>query len=258
MSHARLLELRSKLDDYRTMTVPATVEAREESRSDGEGDVLILEGHAAVFDSATVIDYGSVRFKEVIRRGAFRKLLATKPDVVLQFDHEGQPMARTNLGEFGTPGALELTEDTRGLKYRAVVARTQLSKDVHELVRTGVLNGCSFTFRVAENGDHWEDPAQPAEPGDWGTRYVLEVERMKDVGPVTTPAYDDTDVQARNEPAAADAERRDDPETADTPDGETVEIPEHALDASDDERGEPVDDLEWRTRLLELSLPPRV
>lgn len=248
MSHHRIEELRKKLAELRTFNAPAVITASDlETRDDGSQE-FVLEGYAAVFDSATVIDYGWCRFEEVVARGAFRKLLATNPDVVLQFDHDGQPMART------TNATLKLEEDARGLKFRAVCAATTLSRDVHTLVKRGDLKGCSFTFAVDEDGDRWEDPTQPAAEGDWGRRYLLDIARMRDVSVVTSPAYDNTSVQARTAPDASG--ELEPPVPVDSVDDADEPAADPDAEAAAEQRAAQVaDDLQRRMRAITLATP---
>ena len=63
-----------------------------EIRASGEG--LIVEGYAVTFDTPAVMyEYDNVQFKEVIERNAFTQ--TQMEDVVMNFDHEGKPVART-------------------------------------------------------------------------------------------------------------------------------------------------------------------
>lgn len=141
----------------------------------GDGEGLILEGYAAVYDQQT--DIGGM-FKETISRGAFDDVLQN--DVRLLLNHEGAPMART------TNGSLVLSSDDHGLKYRANLVDTQASRDLHAMIKRGDISQSSFAFMVGEQ-----------EINDRGDRNVLKVSNLLDISPVTFPAYEFSSVHAR-------------------------------------------------------------
>lgn len=153
-----------------------------ELRVEPDGNGGRLTGYAAVFGERSC-DLGG--FTEVIRRGAFRDALADS-DVRALFNHEPDNL----LGREGN-GTLRLTTDDRGLRYSVDLDDTDLSQFVRQKVRRGDLTGSSFTFSVPENGDSYESR------GGQLVRTVEEVERVGDVGPVTFPAYQGTEVSAR-------------------------------------------------------------
>ena len=189
-----LEEMRSKLYKEPSTHTVRLIEARaSEQRSASGAAELVIEGYAAVFDSPTIIDYGSVAFEEVIARGAFRKFLNTGADIICQADHCGEPLGRISNN------TLTVQEDTRGVKYRCVLPDTNHGRDTWELVQRGDYPGCSFTFYINENGDTWERnaprPANVKAADWWGRRIIAEFAEIIDIGPVTWPAYTDTTVQ---------------------------------------------------------------
>jgi uncharacterized protein len=132
-----------------------------------------LAGYAAVFGALSE-DLGG--FTETIRPGAFRRSLATKPDVLALFDHD----ARLVLGRT-TSGTLQLKEDAKGLVF-------EIGKDLLVSVGRGDIRGASFSFRVVE--DRWTQ-------GNSGmVRELLDVDLL-DVTITAHPAYPDTEVARR-------------------------------------------------------------
>ena len=144
----------------------------------GEGEGLVLEGYAAVYDTQTNI--GGM-FNETISRGAFDDVMDN--DVRLLLNHEGAPMART------TNGSLVLSSDDHGLKYRANLVDTQASRDLHAMVKRGDISQSSFAFRIGEQ-----------EINDRGDRNITKVKQLLDCSPVTYPAYETASVVARKKP----------------------------------------------------------
>ena len=153
---------------------------------DEEG--MIVEGYAAVFD--TVTDLGWI--KEVIDRHAFNN--ADMSDIVMKYNHENSvlPMARTR------GGSLEFTIDEHGLRIRAKLPDTSVNRDIYTLIKEGVLSKMSFAFTVrSEEYDYETD-----------TRKILEFDKIFDVSVVDVPAYETTEIYARNKEEYEEEKRK--------------------------------------------------
>ena len=96
-----------------------TIEVRE-----SEGDEMILEGYASVFNQETDLGH----FREVIKPGAFDDVLYN--DVRALINHDPNlVLGRT------TNGTLELSVDERGLKYRVKLGNQTYARDFYESVK---------------------------------------------------------------------------------------------------------------------------
>jgi HK97 family phage prohead protease len=125
-----------------------------EYRNDGERPQVILEGYAATFDQPYPVYGGPTGggWDESIHTRAFDRTLSTSPDVQLLLNHEGLPLARTKSG------TMSLSTDPHGLLVRATLDPTD--PDVQRLMpkmRRGDMDEMSFAFRVANNGQEWDD-----------------------------------------------------------------------------------------------------
>ena len=155
--------------EKRTM---GTIEVR-----DAEGEEMILEGYAAVFNSETDLGH----FREVIKPGAFDDVMTD--DVRALINHDPNlVLGRT------TNGTLELSQDERGLKYRVKLGAQQYAKDFYESVKRGDISQSSFAFTIDEQS--WNEERT--------VRSVDKVRQLLDVSPVTYPAYAAATVQARD------------------------------------------------------------
>ncbi len=142
-----------------------------------------LAGYAAVFDSDSE-DLGG--FIERIKPGAFKGALE-RSDIRALFNHEpSQLLGRT------ASGTLTVAEDDRGLLYEVRLPDTHAAQDIAKLVTRGDITGNSFSFRVAEDGEEWETREQQ------NVRTITQFEQVFDVGPVTYPAYVNTEVSLRS------------------------------------------------------------
>ena len=151
-----------------------------------------VTGRAASYD---VLSHSLGNFKERIKRGAFNKILATNPDVVMLFNHAGIPLGRT------TSGTLSLRGTDAGLEFECDLPDTQTGRDLRESVKRGDVNSCSFSFELGEGDDEFgyeeqEDCSRVA------VRTIKNFRALHDVSLVTNAAYPGTQVDARNLVAA--------------------------------------------------------
>lgn len=175
------------------MTSPVISKDREyrafELRAaDGE---MTVEGYAAIFESPAVLySYDGVDYREVIDRKAFSG--AQMVDVVMNYNHQGKPVARTKNG------TLQLRVDSTGLQIRADLSGTEEGRRLYEEIRGGYIDKMSFAFTVSE--DSYDR--------DTHTRRILGIQRLYDVAAVDLPAYDATNISARSY-FSAEAEKAD-------------------------------------------------
>lgn len=152
-----------------------------ELRAEAEDGQFILSGYAALFSSPSK-DLG---FVETIAPTAFDRALREKQLVRLTFQHSlDAVLARTDNG------SLELSTDTKGLKFRGQLNRKiQLHSDLFEATKAGLYNEMSFAFEVAAGGDTWS--------ADGRQRTLTDV-NLFDVSLVATGAYSNTLATARS------------------------------------------------------------
>ncbi|MCC5855126.1 MAG: HK97 family phage prohead protease [Idiomarina sp.] len=155
-----------------------------ELRSNEESGTSLIVGQASVFNVRSENLGG---FREVIMPGAFDDVLAD--DVRCLLNHDGNfILGRTKSG------TLRLSVDEEALNYEADAPDTQTIKDlVIAPLKRGDIDQSSFAFRVARDGDKWDED----EDGVL-VRTVHRISKLFDVSPVTFPAYPDTKVSARS------------------------------------------------------------
>ncbi len=171
----------------RTLKVPVTrrhvapgavrFERAEAAASNG-----MVTGTGIVFDSDS-LDLGD--FVERIDRGATRKILASKPDVVVGFNHDpSQVLGRTSSK------TARIWADAKGVHYSATPPETDYAANVRTLIERGDVSGSSFIFIPSE--ERWSE----REDGSLLCT-VTEIASLFEMGPVTFPAYQATDTYAR-------------------------------------------------------------
>lgn len=159
-----------------------TIAAAEVRVVRAEGQPPRIVGYAAVFNKPS-LDLGG--WRETIRPGAFRKVLEAGPDVRALVDHDPTRILARSAAQ-----TLMLREDDKGLYVEILPADTQVGRDILTSIERGDVTGMSFSFRTQTDDWHMED----GEP----MRELLEVAELYDVGPVTFPAYPDTQVAVRS------------------------------------------------------------
>jgi len=162
-----------------------------EVRADGDGPERIA-GYSARFDIWT--DIG--QFRERVMQGAFRETRAND-DVRALVNHDPNMV----LGRTSNQ-TLSLDEDSDGLFMENTPnPDTSVGRDALAWVKRGDITGQSYGFSVLE--DEWETKDIEGEPVEHRT--VKKV-KLFDVGPVTFPAEEQTNIVAKS--AAAVYEKR--------------------------------------------------
>jgi hypothetical protein len=158
---------------------------RVESRSeDGAAESRWIVGYAAKF-GVNSLDLGDFveridpqAFGIVAERRGRKKSLETRA----LWNHDANyPLARY-------PGTLRMNVDDIGLRYEFPVPDTTYGRDLAANIDAGIVRGSSFSFQIAPGGEAWS-----VEDGR-SIRTVTKIDSLIDVGPVTFPAYPDTDV----------------------------------------------------------------
>ena len=163
------------MNTFERRTTTQTVELRAAD----SGKLAV--GHAAVFDRLSQNLGG---FVETVARGAFSKTIKDQ-DVSALFNHnEDHVLGRLDAG------TLRMVEDDEGLAYEIDLPDTGMGRDVATLLGRRDVIGSSFGFRVIE--DEWGETEQ-----GFPLRTLKQVS-LRDVGPVTFPAYTDSKAALRS------------------------------------------------------------
>jgi len=156
------------------------------ARATGEGMPTEIGGIAAVVNSVT--DLGM--FEEVILTGAFDNALSGEYDIRCLFNHEselilGRTKANTCNVFVNADGNLEYTwvPDYENPTHVSVVRS----------IMRGDITQSSFAFTIKEQT--WTDSTKY---GTMGKRTIKMIDQLFDVSPVTYPAYEETEADARS------------------------------------------------------------
>lgn len=154
-----------------------------------------LDGHPAVFGSETSIGGW---YNEIIERGAFDE--CDFDDVLFFINHETRkiPLARSRRNNANSTMRIQI--DNTGLYFEADldVESNQEAKTLCSSVERKDISGMSFMFRVKDQ--KWENLDTPTP-----TRRITKISKVYEVSAVNAPAYESTDINARDKEALDNA-----------------------------------------------------
>lgn len=146
-----------------------------------------VEGYAVVFDSPSE----NMGFIETIHRGAITDETIQNSDVFARFNHsDDKILARSKYGQ----GSLQLTVDDIGVRYAFDAPNTALGDELLEYLHRGDITSSSFAFTISSEpqSERWYKKDGQL------YRDIYKIDRLYDVAPVWTPAYEATTCSARS------------------------------------------------------------
>ncbi len=162
-----------------------TLQAQISQVDSTEDNKLVIEGKAVLFNEKTLLfEIDDTQYYEIIDRNAFNDVDLT--NVYLYFNHNGNNVIASTKNN-----SLQLDIRNDGIWFRAELVNTTIGRDVYELVKSGIINKCSFGFTIAKDGEEFDDKTN--------TFTVIKIDRLFELSLVNFPAYDNTIVYARSE-----------------------------------------------------------
>ena len=153
-------------------------ELREQQTQNNSNNMVEIEGYIAKFNTITELFEG---FYEKIDVHAFDNTLKDNHNIFLLYHHQwDKPLASTSIG------TLQLYIDDIGLKFNATINKNiTFANDVIELMKAGLITGCSFGFICNE------EDIQYNSQDDSFTRTLLQVDLFEG-SLLCVPQYEDT------------------------------------------------------------------
>jgi HK97 family phage prohead protease len=153
-----------------------------------DGDTLI--GHAAVFGQVAKVPGGYEQlseraFDEVLTRAVVAN---TMTDTTALINHDPHQL----LGRLSSK-TLRLRADSNGLAFEVDLPDTSYANDLRQLVARGDMTGASFGFIPNLDKSTWSRAKDGSQ-----IHTINAVEALRDVSPVTFPAYSGTGVALRS------------------------------------------------------------
>ena len=160
---------------------------------ENEGGHIIV-GRPIVYESRTNIGW----FDEIIERGALDGADLTDVRFLVNHDISKIPLARSRKNTANS--TMQLTVDYEGMSIRVNldIENNADARSLYSAVQRGDITGMSFMFGISD--EEWENLES-----DHPTRRIKAISTVVEVSAVTFPAYDDTEINARDKSALDNA-----------------------------------------------------
>lgn len=163
--------------------------------TDSENGAYIT-GRPIVFESRTNLGCCD----EIIRAGALDD--ADLSDVRFLVNHNVDmiPLARYKEGFKNSTMQIQTDKDGLVMRVNLDIENNQDARALYSAVRRGDVSGMSFMFTI--DSDEWEGLET-----DHPTRYINKIGSVAEVSAVTFPAYEQTEISARDKKAVEEARK---------------------------------------------------
>lgn len=172
-------------------------ELRVRAKGEGEGSGRTIEGYAILFDtpSAPLYEDEEEVIREIIDRSAVTQELLDSSDIKFTMFHNRQLLlARSKEGK----GTLSYRLDEKGVAFSFDAPHTPDGDKALELIRTGIIDGCSFAFTTRYyDRDCVERSVKNVAGRAEVTCRVKVILSIQDMTITPDPAYPMTEVEAR-------------------------------------------------------------
>lgn len=163
--------------------------------TDSENGAYIT-GRPIVFESRTNLGCCD----EIIRAGALDD--ADLSDVRFLVNHNTDmiPLARYKEGVKNSTMQIQTDKDGLAMRVNLDIENNQDARALYSAVQRGDISGMSFMFAI--DSDEWEGLET-----DHPTRYINKIGTVSEVSAVTFPAYEQTEISARDKRAVEEARK---------------------------------------------------
>ena len=170
-----------------TVTRAYNFEIRAEN-NEKNGDHIV--GRPIVYNSKTDLGY----FDEIIEGGALDK--ANLKDVRFLVNHNTDmiPLARSRNNNENSTMQLEVDKDGMGIRVNLDTENNSEARNLYSAIKRGDITGMSFMFTIDD--EEWENLES-----DHPTRHIRKIGQVFEVSAVTFPAYEATEISARDKEA---------------------------------------------------------
>lgn len=156
--------------------------------NDTNGDYIT--GRPIVYDSKTDMGY----FDEIIESGALDECNLKDVRFLVNHNTDMIPLARSRNNNKNS--TMQLSPDKKGMEIRVNLdtGNNTDSKNLYSAIKRGDITGMSFMFTIDD--EEWSD-LESEHP----TRTIKKIGQVFEVSAVTFPAYESTEISARNKEA---------------------------------------------------------
>lgn len=165
-------------------------EIRAEENESGH----MITGRPIVYESKTDLGW----FDEIIECGALDGADLTDVRFLVNHDISKIPLARSRRNTVNS--TMQLATDTDGMTIRVNLdtENNAEARSLYSAVQRGDITGMSFMFGISD--EEWENL-----DSDHPTRHIRAISTVVEVSAVTFPAYESTEINARDKSALENA-----------------------------------------------------
>lgn len=145
-----------------------------------------LEGQPIVYNSRT--DLGL--YDEIIEVGALKNTNLKDVRFLVNHDFNMIPLARSRNNTKNSTMQMTVNDEGMSIRVNLDVEGNAKAKELYSAVKRGDISGMSFAFYIDK--EEWED-LKTEHP----TRRIKSISEIFEVSAVTFPAYEDTNISAR-------------------------------------------------------------
>ena len=169
------------------------IRAEQKEGEDNKGKYT-LYGLPIVYDSRTDIGW----FDEIIERGALDKADLKDVRFLVNHDLSKIPLARSRNNNANSTMRLKVTDKGLEVEIDLDADNNTDARNLYSAITRGDISGMSFMFGI--NGEEWENLKS-----DHPTRRIKSISTVVEVSAVTFPAYEATEIYARDKTALDNA-----------------------------------------------------
>lgn len=153
-----------------------------------------ITGRPIVYDSTTNLGY----FNEIIERGALDN--ADLKDVRFLVNHDTSmiPLARSRNNNANSTMQMQVDDEGMAIRVNLDTENNSEARNLYSAIKRGDVTGMSFMFSI--DAEEWSDLDT-----DHPTRTIKEIGKVLEVSAVTFPAYEATEISARDKEALESA-----------------------------------------------------
>ena len=156
--------------------------------NDKNGDHIV--GRPIVYNSMTDLGW----FNEIIEAGALDK--SDLKDVRFLVNHNTDmiPLARSRNNNENSTMQMTVDKDGMAIRVNLDTENNTEARNLYSAIKRGDITGMSFMFTIDD--EEWENLES-----DHPTRHIRSIGRVLEVSAVTFPAYESTEISARDKEA---------------------------------------------------------
>lgn len=153
-----------------------------------------ITGRPIVYNSKTDLGW----FDEIIEAGALKETNLKDVRFLVNHNTDMIPLARSRNNNENSTMQLEVDKDGMGIRVNLDTENNSEARNLYSAIKRGDITGMSFMFTIDD--EEWEDLES-----DHPTRHIRKIGTVFEVSAVTFPAYESTEISARDKEALESA-----------------------------------------------------